>query len=49
MTDAPQEGDSKLVMNFLKAGGGTITSVQPLIQDAIIFFKSLHKIATLSL
>ena len=37
LTEAVLEGDSKLIMNSLKARGETIASVEPLIQDAIIF------------
>ncbi|KAK9991286.1 hypothetical protein SO802_026271 [Lithocarpus litseifolius] len=36
-SEAILEGDSELIMNSLKSGGGTIASVQPLVQDAIIF------------
>ena len=38
------EGDSELIMNSLKAGGDTIASVQPLVQDAIIFSNSYTKL-----
>ena len=31
------EGDSELIIKSLKAGGKTIASVEPLIQDAIVF------------
>ena len=37
LTEAILEGDSELIMNSLKAGGETIASMEPLIQDAIIF------------
>ena len=34
------EGDSELIINSLKAGGNTIASVEPLIQDVILFSNS---------
>lgn len=43
-SEAILEGDSELIMNSLKAGGGTIASVQPLIQDAIIFSNHYTKL-----
>ena len=42
--EAILEGDSELIMNSLKAGGDTIVSVQPLVQDAIIFSNSYTKL-----
>ena len=42
--EAILEGDSKLIMNSLKSGGDTIASVQPLVQDAIIFSNSYTKL-----
>ena len=42
--EAILEGDSELIMNSLKLGGGTIASVQPLVQDAIIFSNSYTKL-----
>ena len=43
-SEAILEGDSELIMNSLKAGGGTIALVQPLIQDAIIFSNAYTKL-----
>lgn len=43
-SEAILEGDSELVMNSLKAGRGTIASVQQLIQDAIIFSNPYTKL-----
>ena len=37
LTEAVLEGDSKLIMDSLKAAGETIALVEPLIKDAIIF------------
>ena len=42
--EAILEGDSELIMNSLKTGGDTIASVQPLVQDAIIFSNSYTKL-----
>ena len=38
------EGDSKLIINSLKAGGNTIALVEPLIQDAILFSNSYSEL-----
>ena len=38
------EGDSKLIIKSLKAGGNTIASAEPLIQDAILFSISYSKL-----
>ena len=38
------EGSSELIIKSLKAGGNTIASVEPLIQDAILFSISYSKL-----
>ena len=38
------EGDLELIINFLKAGGNTIASVEPLIQDVILFSNSYSEL-----
>ena len=38
------EGNSELIINSLKAGGNTIASMEPLIQDAILFSNSYSKL-----
>ena len=40
ISGAVLEGNSKLITKSLKAGGNTIASVEPLIQDAIVFSSS---------
>ena len=37
ISEAVLEGDSELIIESLKVGGNTIASVEPLIQDAIVF------------
>ena len=52
LVEAILEGDSELIMNSLKSGGGTIASVQPgptPCSGCYYFFKFLHKITILSL
>ncbi|XP_030969729.1 uncharacterized protein LOC115990006 [Quercus lobata] len=44
LAEAVLAGDSELIMNALKSGSGTIASVQPLVQDAIIFSDSYTKL-----
>ena len=48
LTEAVLEGDSELIVNSLKTGRATWASVEPLIQDAFIFFRFIHEIAILS-
>ena len=38
------EGDSELIINSLKAGGNTLASVEPLLQDAIVFSNCYSKL-----
>ena len=38
------EGDSELIIESLKAGGNTIASMEPLIQDAIVFSSFFTKL-----
>ena len=42
--EAVLEGDSELIINSLKVGGQSIASVEPLLQDAIVFSNCYSKL-----
>ena len=44
ISGAVLEGNSKLIIKFLKVGGNTIALVEPLIQDAIVFSNFYSKL-----
>ncbi|XP_023925870.1 uncharacterized protein LOC112037292 [Quercus suber] len=44
ITEAVLEGDSELIINSLKAGGQSIASVEPLLQDNIVFSNCYSKL-----
>ena len=44
ITEAVLEGDSELIINSLKVGGQSIASVEPLLQDAIVFSNCYSKL-----
>ncbi|KAK9986968.1 hypothetical protein SO802_031919 [Lithocarpus litseifolius] len=44
ITEAVLEGDSKLIINSLKGGGQSIASVEPLLQDAMVFSNCYSKL-----
>ena len=44
ISEAVLEGDSELIIESLKVGGNTIASVEPLIQDTIVFSSFFSKL-----
>ena len=44
ITEAILEGDSELIINSLKVGGQSIASVEPLLQDAMVFSNCYSKL-----
>ena len=44
ITEAVLEGDSELIINSLKVGDQSIASVEPLLQDAIVFSNCYSKL-----